>query len=942
MYMKRLVISLLLSNLCIHPAGLILAQTTVIDYSTPLAVDPNVRIGKLDNGLVYYIRQNRKPEKRVELRLVVNAGSILETDDQRGLAHFTEHMCFNGTASFPKNELINFLQKTGVEFGADINAYTGFDETVYMLKLPTDEEGLVEKGLQVLEEWAHQVTFDGKEIDKERGVIIEEWRLSLGAQDRMMKKFLPVILKGSQYAGRIPIGQAEVLETFRHDTLKAFYSDWYRPDLMSVVLVGDVDPDWAEQRIKAHFSALLNPVPERERIVFDLPGNQEPLIAVTTDKEAMQNVILMFWKHPKNTVLNLGDFKERITGELFTGMLNQRFSELAQKPDCPFVFANAGYGEFLARTRDSYLLTAMPKENQADQTLAVALAENERVRRFGFTPGEFERQKEDMLSRYEQASKEFDKTESDRFAAAYVDHYLNRTPIPGAQKEFKYLTKLLPEISLEQVNLLAQQWITDSNLALVVMGPEKEGSKVVTEQNVLEIIRASKGEELQPYVDTYREEPLVPGDLHGGDVISEREISALGFSELLLSNGVRVILKSTDFKNDEILVSAYSPGGTSLVEDDSYLSASFAATIIDQSGAGQFTNVELQKKLKGKNLSVSPYVSDVKEGFHGNTVPSDLETLLGLVYLYFDAPRKDTTAFEAFISQLENQMKFMKNNPIMAFYDTLFRTAFPGTKRIVIFPSQEQLASVSLDTAFRFYSDRFADASDFTFLFVGSFSPDSITPLVQKYLGSLPSGQRTETWRDKAPRFAPGVTDITFTRGTDPQSMVGIVMSESFPWTEDNVLYLTMLKEILSIKLVEVIREKLSGVYSPQIMLNYDQYPRSEFMMAILFGCSPKTTEKLSKAVFGEIRKIRKEGPTDVDLGKVRAILIRNRETDMEKNDFWLRKIESLYFNGGDPASVLQYRERVNAVTAEDLKAAASLFFRPDHYVRVVLFPEKK
>ena len=405
-------------------------------------------------------------------------------------------------------------------------------------------------------------------------------------------------------------------------------------------------------------------------------------------------------------------------------MLNQLFSELAQKPDFPFVFANAGYGEFLARTRDSYLLTAMPKENQADQTLAVALAENERVRRFGFTPGEFERQKEDMLSRYEQASKEFDKTESDRFAAAYVDHYLNRTPIPGAQKEFKYLTKLLPEISLEQVNLLAQQWITDSNLALVVMGPEKEGSKVVTEQNVLEIIRASKGEELQPYVDTYREEPLVPGDLHGGDVISEREISALGFSELLLSNGVRVILKSTDFKNDEILVSAYSPGGTSIVEDDSYLSASFAATIIDQSGAGQFTNVELQKKLKGKNLSVSPYVSDVKEGFHGNTVPSDLETLLGLVYLYFDAPQKDTTAFEAFISQLENQMKFMKNNPIMAFYDTLFRTAFPGTKRIVIFPSHEQLASVSLDTAFRFYSDRFADASDFTFLFVGSFSPD--------------------------------------------------------------------------------------------------------------------------------------------------------------------------------------------------------------------------
>ncbi|MFH1159991.1 MAG: insulinase family protein [bacterium] len=940
--MKRLTLILLLSLTLVIPAELLFGQTTVIDYTTLLAMDPNVRIGTLDNGLVYYIRQNKKPEKRVELRLVVNAGSILENNSQLGLAHFTEHMCFNGTRSFPKNELINFLQKTGVQFGADINAYTGFDETVYMLKLPTDEEGLVEKGFQVLEEWAHEVTFDGKEIDKERGVIVEEWRLGLGAQDRMMKKFLPVILKGSQYAERIPIGKVEILESFKHDTLRAFYYTWYRPDLQAVVVVGDINPDSAEQQIKTHFSGLTNPTTERERVVFDLPGNREPLIAITTDKEAMQNVILMFWKHPKKQVQNLGDFKEHIAGELFTGMLNQRFTELSQQPDCPFVFANAGYGDFLARTRDSYLMTTMPKENQTGQTLAVVLAENERVRRYGFTSTEFTRQKEEMLSRYEQAAKEFDKTESENFARAYVDNYLNHSPIPGAQKEFKYLTKLLPEITLEEVNQLAQKWVTDDNLAMVIMGPEKEGLNILTESEVLEIIRSSKTQELQAYIDNFREEPLVTADLSGGAVAEMKTLSELGYTELTLSNGLRVILKPTTFKNDEILVSAYSPGGSSLVEDDQFLSASFASSIIDQSGAGEFDNVELQKKLKGENLSISPYIDDVKEGFRGNSTPKDLQTLMELVYLYFEGPRKDTSAFQAFISQMENQMKFMKSNPIMAFYDTLFKTAFPGNKRLIIFPTQQQLESIVLDTVFRIYCNRFADASDFTFLLVGNFTVDSITPLVTKYLGNLPSLKRVETWRDKAPRFASGSTNTFFYKGADPQSMVGITMSEPFSWNENNVLYLIMLKEILSIKLVEVIREKLSGVYSPQIMLNFDQYPRSEFMMAILFGCSPKTTEKLSKAVFGELHKFRKHGPTEVDLNKAKELLLRNRETDLEKNEFWLSKIESLYFNGGDPAFVLNYKERVNAVTVEDLKTAANAFFKPDHYVRVVLMPEKK
>ncbi|MFH1936553.1 MAG: pitrilysin family protein, partial [Bacteroidota bacterium] len=666
--MKRFFCSIVLPLVVLFPAGWGFSQTTSIDYSYILPVDPAVRMGQLDNGLVYYIRLNKKPEKRVELRLAVNAGSILENDDQQGLAHFTEHMCFNGTKTFPKNELINFLQKTGVQFGADINAYTSFDETVYMLQLPTDEPGLVDKGFQVLEDWAHNVTFDGKEIDKERGVIVEEWRLGLGAQDRMMKKFLPVILKGSRYAERVPIGKVEVLENFKHETLRSFYRDWYRPALQAIVVVGDINPDSAEQQIIAHFSGLKNPGQSRERITHDLPGNEEPLIAIVTDPEAMQNIIMMFWKHPVLEIINLGDLKTNVTGELFTGMLNQRFSELSQKPDCPFVFANAGYGKFLARSNDAYVLVTMPKENKIDQSLAVILAENQRVRQFGFTSTEFERQKEDMLSQYEKAAKEFDKTESAKLAGEYVRNYLNGDPIPGIQNEFIYVSKLLPEISLEEVNNLAKQWITDENLAMVIMGPEKEGLQIPSAEEVLSVIENSRTEELEPYVDTYREAPLVPGELPGTTIINKSYNSELAFTELTLSNGVKVILKPTLFKNDEIIISAFSPGGNSLYPDDLFLSANFTASIIDQSGAGEFDNIELQKKLKGKNLSISPYISDVKEGFNGSTSPKDFETLMELVYLYFDAPRKDTTAFGAFISQMENQMKFMKGNPIMAFY----------------------------------------------------------------------------------------------------------------------------------------------------------------------------------------------------------------------------------------------------------------------------------
>ena len=923
-------------------AGLLSAQTTTIDLSSPIAVDPNVKIGKLDNGLVYYIRKNKKPENRVELRLAVNAGSVMESDDQQGLAHFTEHMLFNGTSSFPKNELINFLQKTGVKFGADINAYTSFDETVYMLQLPTDDSTLLLKGYQVLEDWAHNATMDDKEIDKERGVITEEWRLGLGAEDRMMKRYLPVLLKDSKYAERVPIGKVEIIQNFKHESLKSFYHDWYRPNLQAVMIVGDIDPAKVEAQIKAHFAAIQNPSQPKERTNFSIPDNKDPLIAIETDKEATNNSITLFYKHPFKPEKSLGDFRSRLMAELYTGMLNQRFTEISQKPESPFVYGYAYYGHFLSRDKDAYITSAMAKENQIDKSMESLLAENERVRRFGFTQTELDRQKEEMFSKYEKAAKEFDKTESMDFTNDYVGNFLMGDPIPGAQKSFKYVKNLVPDIKLEEINALAKEYVTDDNLAMVITAPEKPGVKVPSKEDVLKIIENSKTTDLKAYVDTYKEEPLVQKELQTGKILSRKENKELGFTELTLSNGVQVMLKPTTFKNDEIVISAFSPGGSSLYPDSKVMSAHFAPEVIEQSGAGTFTNIDLEKKLKGKNLEITPYIDPCKEGFHGNASPKDFETLMQLVYLYFNGPRKDSSAYQAHMSQIENQLKFMKENPIMTFYDTLFKCAYPGYKRLIVIPSIEQLKMVNLDDIYSIYKDRFADASDFKFIIVGSFKTDSVIPAIARYFGNLPSLNRKETWKDTSPKFVEGIKDVTVYKGTDPQGMVGIVMSEKINWEQKDILELNLLKEIISIKLIEVIREKMSGVYSPQVILRLDHYPHADYQMIVLFGCAPTMKDKLTKAVLGEIAKLRKKGPTDVDLKKAQETLIRARETDLEKNEFWMNKIESVYYDNTDPSTIMKFNDRVNAVKITDLKSTAKRYMNGDHYLRVSLVPEKK
>ncbi len=907
-----------------------------------MPIDPNIKMGKLDNGLVYYIRKNAKPEKRVELRLAVNAGSILETDDQQGLAHFCEHMCFNGTKNFPHAELVNTIERMGIKFGADLNAYTSFDETVYMLKVPTDQTDLIDKGFQILEDWAHQVTLDGKEIDKERGVILEEWRLGLGADDRMRKKSFPVIFKDSKYAERIPIGKPEILKTFKHETLRQFYKDWYRPNLQAVIVVGDIDVDQMEQKIKQHFSGIQNPVNERKREIFDLPDNKEPLVSIETDEEATSNTVMFFYKHPKKYIETIEDFKFQLMQDLFTGMINNRLEEIGQKPDCPYIYAGTQYGEFLARTKDSYLGYAVSKENQIEKSLETVMTENQRVKQFGFTATEFERQKTELLKRYEKQAKEFDKMESGNLAMEYVYHFLAKNPIPGAVKEFEFAKQFLPEIKLEEVNALSKQWITDNNLVVMITAPKKDGIKVPTKDDVLKIIDKVKSLQLTAYEDKQTDAPLLAKIPEGSKVVNRKENKDLGTVEYTFENGAQVILKQTDFKNNEIQFSGYTLGGTSLAKTEDILNAMYASSIIEECGLGQFSKSDLKKKLAGKDIDITPYIQDLKQGFNGKVAPADLETMLQLLYMYFTDIRKDDEAFKAFMSKLKSQFMFISSNPQFAFFDKFTKIITQNDPRTILIPTEEQLQTVTLEKSIQFFKERFNNARDFKFFFVGNINENEALPLIQKYIGGLPSQAKSEMWKDVSPKFPSGIVQETVYKGKDEKGFVGMAWNTNYEWSSENNIKTNILIKILDIMLRENVREKESGTYGIQARLDYDKYPKEEISVTIIFGCDPKNQDKLSKVVIKQMQELQKKGPSEENLKKIKEQLIRERETDLKKNNWWIRKLDNMYYYNDLTGSLNEYNNIINKVTAKDIQELANKYFVMNNYVKVYLKPEKK
>jgi zinc protease len=904
-----------------------------------IPVDQKIKIGKLSNGMTYYIRKNSKPEDRVELRLAVNAGSVLEDDNQQGLAHFVEHMAFNGTKNFAKNDLVKYLQSVGVKFGPEINAYTSFDETVYMLTLPTDSIHILEKGFQIMEDWAHNLSFDDAEIDKERGVIVEEWRLGRGPFQRMQDKYLPLLFKGSRYAERIPIGKKEIIEGAPHDLIRKFYKDWYRPDLMAFVVVGDIDPDAMEKMIHDHFDRIPAAASPRVRERFAVPDQPGTSAIVTSDKEAPYTLVQIVCKTDPLIQVYQKDFRTGLITQLITSMLNQRLEELKEQANPPLLYSAVQYGSVGTREKSGLQLAGLVSETGLDTGIKTLVTENERASRYGFTAGELEREKKQFFSSYESAYKERDKTESEQLASEYIRNYLTDEPIPGIEFEFNFVKTYLDSISLDEVNQMAQKMITRDNRVVIVMTSQKEGVTLPVDQQVLATVTAVSQNSIEPYKDKMTGSQLMPEKPKSGRILLTKKNEALGVTELTLSNGAKVILKNTDFKNDEILFRATSPGGYSLYDLPDYQSALYASDVVDASGIGNYSPNDLSKLLAGKNVSLAPYIGAYFEGMNGSAVPRDLETMMQLVYLSFTSPRKDSALFSSFVAKQKGVIKNLLSDPENYFSDQYNRIKTQNNPRADVIPTEKDIDQINLGRVFEIYHDRFADASDFTFFIVGSFKTDSIKPLIETYLASLPSIRRTETWKDMGIRPPAKKTDKAIYMGSDPKSVVAMYFETGEAWDPLQDHIFESLAQLLNIRYIEKLREEMSGVYGMGIRINLVKIPYNHLEITLNIPCSPENTDKLTKAALDEIADIQKNGVTDEYVNKVKEAQRRDWEKNLKENGFWMGALINAY-RLNDPGTITQHNERVNAVTSASLQAAAKKI-NLKNYVRVVLFPEK-
>jgi len=917
------------------------ATIPVQSLAQQMPVDPQITMGKFANGLRYYIRANKKPEKRAELRLVIKAGSILEDDDQQGLAHLVEHMAFNGTQHFPKQELVQFIESLGMRFGADLNAYTSFDETVYMLTVPTDKPETIDRALLILEDWAHNVTFDQSEIDKERGVVMEEWRMGRGAGARMRDKTFPIMFRGSRYADRLPIGKPEIIQGGKPERLKKFYTDWYRPDLMAVVAVGDFDKAAIEKMITAHFASIPAATKPRPRPIYGIPDHPDTVYAIASDKEATNTIVQVLNLLPAREEGSVAEYRQDTVDRLFAGMLSSRFSELAQKPDAPFVFAGGGRGSFLARTKESASLFALAKDDSIERALDTLLAEAERVARFGFTVTELERQKQSVLVNYQRQATEKDNTLSADRAAEYVRNFLIDETLPSADDEYALHQRFLPEIKLDEINKLAKEWFSGRNRLVVVNAPEKTGLVIPDETRLAAVLKAVAAKDLKPYVDTVGSATLLESIPVPGKVAGTTAKEAAGITEWELSNGVKVVLRPTTFRADEILFRATSPGGTSLASDQDYIPASTATQVIAAGGVGKFNATDLRKYLAGKTASAGPFIGELEEGLSGSSSRKDMETMIQLIYLRFTQPRADTNAFGVQSSQMRTMLANQTSAPEFAFFQALNNTRYQNHLRRRP-PTSADIDQWNLDKSLEFYKDRFADASDFTFFFVGSFDLETIKPLVERYLGSLPSIRRKESWKDVGARTAPGVVEKRVEKGSEPKSLAAIVFSGPFEFDQAHRVGIRAMSEILQTRLLEVIREELGGTYSITAGSNYQKFPRQEYSITIQFGSAPERTEALIKRVFEEIEKLKVDGPTEKQLNDEKEALLREFETNIKMNGWLLNQIFQRYQIGEDPAGLWNISEYYKKIDAATIQQAAKTYLNTKNFVEVTLFPEKK
>lgn len=938
--MKKL---LLIVSMCLISFSLQAQDLPAIKYnslSDPMPTDPKVKIGKLANGLKYYIRENKLPEKRAYLQIVVKAGSIDEDNDQFGLAHFIEHMCFNGTKHFPKNDLIKVIESSGMKFGQDLNANTSFDRTYYLLQISTESEKNFEDGMQILQDWLANVSFDPEELDKERKVILEEWRLGRGAGERIQKQQFPKMLYGSRYADRDVIGDTATILHAPREVFLRYYKDWYRPNLSAVILVGDFDATVAENKIKKYFEPIKNPTPEREKIYYSIPEHKEPQISIASDKEMPYSMIQMLFKRKAQPQGSFKNYRDGFVHNLAATMLSLRYNELTRKAKPPFMYAGGGYqNNMQISDLAAFTLICMPQTGDIMGGFRALLEEAFRASQHGFTATELERAKTTILKSYETSYNERDKSESEGYASEYFRNFMFNEAMPGIAYEYAFAQKEVPGITLEEINQSIKGMLVNNNLFIGLSLPEKDDIEKPTEAEIMRVFNEVANSKLDAYVDNVTTEPLLKRKPKAGRISEVKDVANLGAKEYTLSNGARVITKKTDFKNDEVQMRAFSYGGTSLMSDADFRTGENAAGIIDACGLGKFDQNTLTKMLQDKMCGVSPYIDDINEGVSGSTTPQDMETFFQLLYSYFKSPRTDTDAFAAFISNTRDQLENQDKDPSSIYRDTIMATLSNYHKRGLPFETKH-LDQIKLERAMELYKERFADAGDFTFVFVGNFDQNELENYIKTYIASLPGKNSKEKFVDVGIESPKGKYTKIVKKGTDKKSTVMLRFYNDYEFSSENNYALSTLAELTNIRLYEQIREDKGGVYGVGFGLRGSKYPKAKYTGTVSFGCDPDRVDELISATEKVLNDFKTTLATDEEVAKVKELQKKALEKSSKENDYWMNVIYSSYFLN-EPASTIEEKlQRIEKLTAKDIQATAKKYLNFTNYGKFILNPE--
>ncbi|MEP6675294.1 MAG: insulinase family protein [Ferruginibacter sp.] len=923
-------------------AALLLCLSVSAQDALPLS--PKVKTGKLANGLTYYILPNKKPEQKVELRLVVNAGAINEENDQQGLAHMSEHMAFNGTTHFKKNDIVSFLQDIGVGFGSDLNAYTSFDETVYILPIPTDKPQNLEKGFQVLEDWAHNVTYNNDDIDGERPIILEESRLGKGAGDRMFRKVYPKLFKGSLYANRLPIGIDSIVKTFKHDRIKNFYGDWYRPDLMAVIVVGDISADKAMEYINKHFAGLKNPQNEKERKYASVPSYAANDAIVVTDKEATNyDVSIQYPAFKKAPLVSESDYKRDMIRSLAVTMFNLRLQELTQKENPPFLFGSGSFGSY-ARGYDAFSLDARTGATQNPEiALKVLVEESERVKRFGFTQSELDRAKKSYLNNYEKAYNDRDKTESGQLVQELIPLFLENVFMPGIEKEYELVKKDIPSISLQDVNNVFDAMKGQQNKLISIQGPIATAGKQLPDSAALiQLVSAVEKSDVKPYEEKAVTTNLISKEPKAGKITAKKTDAALGTTELTLSNGVTVILKKTDFKNDEVLLSGSRFGGTNEYDLKDKYNANYAVPVAAAMGFGQFTPTDLKKALAGKTAVIACGFTPVKDNLTGSSSVKDIETMFQLLYLRVTAPRKDTSLFNSFIQKNKSQYAMLGSNPQAAFVDTFYKTLYANNPLApVAVPHAEYFDKINVDRAQDIYKAHFGDMSGMQIVLIGNIDEAKITPLIEKYIASLPSSGKKFNYTDNKLRTAKGKQNLNAFKGEEEKSLILTAYTGDIPYSEDQALKSEALTQVLNIRIIEELREKVQGIYGGGIFGGLEKYPSPSYSFIAQLPCGPEKADTLLKALQIEINNIRTKGIEESYLNKVKLQWKETHKEEIKSNASWAANLLESKVDGSDIDRFVNYEKYVDKLTTADIKQASNTYLNGSNMLVAQLMPQK-